>query len=140
MTQPVLLLLLCIFCFKLADAYFGYRIVYVVSYGAFALLAAIIALTFFWLWLRRSTPLALGMAFGWLGAASVMAWWWLFNLLDRPDAMVENSALFLFLSVYFVGAILHLEVFGRSFGIPKRLTLLPVFLALGLSMGVALVV
>ena len=139
MTQPLLLFFVCIVCFAVARAYFGYQFVYQVGYGAFSFLAATIALTFLWLWLKRSTPLALGMAFGWCGAASVMAWWWLFNLLDRPEEMVENSALFLFLSVYFVGAILHLEVIGRSFGISRRLAMLPVAMALFLSVLVATV-
>ncbi len=137
MTQPVALLVFCVFCFWLADTLFGFATVYLVGYGAFSFLAAIISLTFFWLWFRRSTPLALGMAIGWLGAASIMAWWWLFNLFRQPEVMVENSILFLFLSIYFVGAVLHLEVIGRSFGLSKRLALTPVALSLVLSLAMA---
>ena len=137
MTKPIILLIFFVAGFELFHAVFGYDVAYQVGYGAFATLAAFISLTFLWLWARRSTPLALGMAFGWAGAASVMAWWWMYNVLDRPAAMVESSALFLFLSIYFVGAIQHLEVIGRSFGVSRRVAMLPVVFALVVSAVVA---
>ncbi len=121
----MILLVLTGISFTVAHEFFGYQIVYQVGYGAFSCLAAVIALTFFWLWFKRSTPLALGMAFGWIGAASVMAWWWLFNLLGQPVGMVDNPALFLFLSIYFVGAVQHLEVIGRSFGFSWKASIAP---------------
>ena len=129
MKKPIFLLLVIVLGFLSAEELFGYQSAYQVGYGAFACLAAIIALTFFWLWVKRSTPLALGMAFGWGGAASVMAWWWLFNLLGRPEGMVDNPLLFLFLSVYFVGAVQHLDVIGRSFGFSKETALAPALAA-----------
>ena len=82
----------------------GYEAAYEISYGAFTLMAAMVSLTFLWLWMQRATPLAVGMAFGWAGAASVMGWWWVYNLLDGPTGMENSVALFLFLSVYLVGA------------------------------------
>ena len=133
MKKPMILLLLTAVGLKVADAIFGYHAVYQVGYGAFSCLAAVIALTFLWLWFKRSTPLALGMAFSWIGAASVMAWWWLFNLLGQPAAMIDNSVLFLFLSVYFVGAIQHLEVIGRSFGLSWRASIAPAAAAIVFS-------
>ena len=130
MMRVLALLFAVVLAFSVSRAQFGYWPVYQVSYGAFALVAAIIAGTFFWLWVRRSTPLALGMGFGWGGAASVMAWWWLFNLFDRPEAMTENTLLFLFLSIYFVGAVLHLDVIGRSFGLSRAAAMAPLAVAL----------
>lgn len=75
---------------------FGYETAYRIGYGAFSLLAAMISATFFWLWRRRATPLALGMGLGWAGAASVMGWWWLYHLLDRPGGMAAHPFLFAF--------------------------------------------
>ncbi|MEO0945360.1 MAG: hypothetical protein AAFY06_11035, partial [Pseudomonadota bacterium] len=62
MTKPILLFLGINVVFWLSHQTYGYWPVYEVSYGAFSIMAAIIAGTFFWLWARRSTPLALGMA------------------------------------------------------------------------------
>lgn len=139
MKRPILLFFVCLMCMVGGEHAFGYWPVYQVSYGAFALVALVISGTFFWLWARRSTPLALGMAFGWAGAASVMAWWWLFNLFDRPEAMAQNSLLFLFLSVYFVGAVLHLDVIGRSFGMSRMTAMAPLGAAVLVSTALALV-
>lgn len=111
----------------------GYEAAYEISYGAFTLMAAMVSLTFLWLWVQRSTPLAVGMAFGWAGAASVMGWWWIFNLLEQPVAMVENALLFMCLSVYFVGAVLHFAVIGRSLGMVRGLWMIPVALAIAVS-------
>ena len=43
-----------------------------IAYRAMTLMAAMISLTFLWLWARRATPLALGMSLSWAGASSVM--------------------------------------------------------------------
>jgi hypothetical protein len=136
MIKPIVLLVGFIVVFELSHAVFGYGAVYQVGYGAFSVLAAVIAGTFFWLWAKRSTPLALGMAFGWAGSASLMAWWWVFDLLDWPDVMIESWVLFVFLSVYFVGAVQHLEVIGRSFGLSRRFAVFPIALALAVSLAV----
>ena len=111
----------------------GYEAAYEISYGAFTLMAAMVSLTFLWLWAQRATPLAIGMAFGWAGAASVMGWWWVYNLLDGPVAMQESAALFLCLSVYFVGAVMHFAVIGRSLGFPRGIWGVPVALAIAAS-------
>jgi hypothetical protein len=100
-----------------ADKVLGYQAAYEIGYGALSIMALMISMTFMWLWQVRATPLALGMAFGWLGAASVMGWWWIFNIFDQPAAMVDNGVLFLFLSAYFVGAGLHFSAVQRSFGL-----------------------
>ena len=115
MTRVLALLLVVVVIFWGVFAGLGYRATYQLAYGAFTLMAAMISLTFLWLWAVRATPLALGMSFSWAGAASVVGWWWMYNLFSQPDAMFEHSVLFLFLSFYFVGAILHFAVIERSF-------------------------
>lgn len=137
MMKPLLLLCVIIALAKFADALFGYAIAYRIAYGAFTILAVVIALTFFWLWAKRSTPLALGMAFSWTGAATVMGWWWIFKIFGEPGWMEENSYLFVFLSLYFVGAMMHLEVIGRSFGVSRRIAMVPIWLAGGVSAALA---
>jgi hypothetical protein len=114
-------------------AFLGYEAAYDISYGAFTLMAAMVSLTFLWLWMQRATPLAVGMAFGWAGAASVMGWWWVYNLLDGPTGMEDSVALFFFLSVYLVGAVMHFAVIGRSLGLANGLWLAPVVLAILIS-------
>lgn len=119
--------------FTLSHQTLGWQATYQIGYGAFCLMAAMISLTFLWLWARRATPLALGMSFGWAGASSVIGWWWVYNLMDRPGQMAENEILFLALSLYFVGAILHFSVIQRSFGLYRLAYLLPVAGAVGAS-------
>ena len=46
-----------------------------------------------------------------------MGWWWSYNLFGHPDRMADNPALFILLSIYFVGAILHFKVIATSFGV-----------------------
>jgi hypothetical protein len=120
----------------LADWAFGYALTYAVGYGAFAIMAAMISGTFFWLWATRATPLALGMGFSWAGAASVMGWWWVYHLAAQPPAMAENAALFVFLGFYFVGAILHFVVIQRSMGMRRWVFVVPVVLAVAVSSAV----
>lgn len=138
MMRPVLLFLAIALGAMLGVATLGYSRAYNIAYGALAIMAVVIAMTFLWLWAARSTPLALGMAFSWTGAASLIGWWWAYGLLDAPDWMVENAVLFVFLALYFVGATMHLEVIGRSFGLSRRVALLPIWLAAALSAALAL--
>lgn len=122
------------------DLAFGYATAYAISYGAVTLMAAAIAVTFLWLWFERTTPLALGMSMSWAGAASVMGWWWLFAMFDRPDGMVENEMLLIFVSLYSVGAILHFGVIGASMHLPRRVFLVPVLGSVAVSVLVHLIV
>ena len=133
MINAARMLAVCVAILLFLDAALGYEQTYSVSSGAFTIMAAMVSLTFFGLWLRRATPLAEGMAFGWAGATFVMGWWWLYNLLDRPESMQESPILFLFVGVYFVGAIMHFVVIGSSLGLPRWLNYLPVCLAIFLS-------
>ena len=109
-----------------ADLWLGYEAAYEIGYGALTIMAVMITVTFLWLWYVRATPLALGMAFSWIGAACVLGWWWMFNLFDRPGPMAQNAVLFVFLSAYFVGAGLHFAAIQRSFGLKPWLLVVPV--------------
>lgn len=138
MTKPLFLLVTMVALFQFGSLAFGYTVIYQIGYGTFAVLALVISLTFFWLWAKRSTPLALGMAFSWGGATGVMSWWWLYNVFGRPVWMVEHPLLFVFLSVYVVGAILHLEVIGRSFALSRALAVAPFGGAVVIATAIAL--
>ena len=126
MIRPVLVLVGLSAAFLMVNSMVGYHQVYGVLYGAFALMAIMVSLTFLWLWVRRATPLASGMFFGWAGAAGVMGWWWSYNQFENPSWMIENPFLFVLLALYFVGAILHFQVIWQSFGIKSRTYLAPV--------------
>ena len=128
MTKPAALLGVTLLTFFASYTLLGYRATYLIGYGAFTLMAATISLTFVWLWRRRATPLAMGMAFSWAGAASVMGWWWLFNAFHAPTWMQDSEFLFPFLSIYFLGAVLHFEVIAQSFGARRWSFLVPIAL------------
>lgn len=130
MKEPLILLGAVSVILMLTSGALGYHTAYSISYGAFSIMAAGISGTFFWLWARRTTPLALGMAFGWAGAASVMGWWWIYSLAEQPDGMKDSPVLFFFLAIYFVGSILHFQVIGRSFGTGRNFVWLPVAVAI----------
>lgn len=137
MMKPIVMLIAIVTAFEGAAVIFGYALTYQIGYGAFSILALLISGTFLWLWVQRSTPLALGMAIGWGGAAGVMAWWWVYNLLQQPEWMQANPLLFVFLSLYLVGAFLHLEVIGRSFSLSRSATVAPIAIAFLISLAVA---
>ncbi|MDA8585950.1 hypothetical protein N9L47_06700 [Rhodobacteraceae bacterium] len=133
MIQPIIILVGVSAAFLLSNALIGHDRSFAIGYGALALMAAMVSLTFLWLWARRATPLAIGMFFGWAGAASVIGWWWMFYLQGNPHWMVEAPVPFIMLSVYFVGAILHFKVIWQSFGLTGSGYLIPVGVSLALS-------
>lgn len=118
MKHALLLVLAFASLFMVEHAVLGFAFTFESAFGVFAAMAALISGTFLWLHRIHATPLALGMAVGWAGSATVCGWWWIFILLDRPDAMREHPAIFLALSLYFAGAILHLVTIARSMDRP----------------------
>jgi hypothetical protein len=102
--------------FGVVDMLFGHAVVLAVAFGSVSLMAIKISATFLWLWLRRETPLALGMSFSWAGAASFFGWLWVDDILDHPPAMSDPWPVFVFMGLYFVGAILHFTVIQRTTG------------------------
>ena len=139
MKQALYLFGLVAMAFVGLDFAFGYQTAYAISYGAIALMAVAISLTFLWLYVQRTTPLALGMSFSWAGAASVMGWWWLYNTFDKPAAMDESEVLFIFVALYFVGAIMHFGVIVVSLNLPRPLFVLPILGSLLISAAIHLV-
>lgn len=122
--------------FQLVYRTMGYFPAYQVGYGAITIMGCTISLTFLWLWWVRATPLALGMALSWAGAACVMGWWWLYNVLGQPEPMQQNPQLFFFLSLYIVGAIMHFRVIEDALAWPRRFFWLPVIGACCISLGI----
>lgn len=108
------------------------------AHGATALMALVIAGTFLWLWARRATPLALGMALSWAGAGLMLGWWWAYGLLGRPEAMAANPVFLNFLALYAVGAMLHFMVIARSFDLPERGMILPMILSTAVAWAASL--
>ena len=98
----------------------GWDAAYRLGYGVVVVMALAISCTFLWLWRERTTPLALGMAFSWAGTASVLGWWWVYSLLDRPAWMDDRPVIFVCVGLYLAGAILHFVVFARSLSRPRR--------------------
>ena len=119
---------------------FGYDLAYQMAYGAISAMAVLISATFFWLWWQRATPLALGMGFSWAGAGMVMGYWWVHNLLDRPDWMDENPILFVFLAAYIVGAILHFRVIAQTVPQPFLAFWTPLLMLVSVALGTVLLV
>ena len=133
MRQAIILLAATITAFLIGETVLGYGAIYEVAYGAITIMALMISGTFLWLWVERTTPLALGMAFSWADCASVLGWRWLFSAFGEPEAMQGHSALFLFLSLLFVGSILHFATIQRSLGLNGRAFLWPVVVAVAIA-------
>lgn len=94
----------------------GYAAMYELTFGTFAIMAITIGITFLWLYRTRSTPLALGMALSWAGSAGLIGWWYVLALFDRPEGMIDNSLLFVFLAMHMTGALMHFRVIGSTLG------------------------
>ncbi|MFV0358477.1 hypothetical protein [Tropicimonas sp.] len=97
-----------------------------IAYGALTIMALMISAIFLWLWAMRMSPLSLGMAFSWAGAALVMGWWWLHSLLGAPLWMQRSELPLVLLTLFLTGAILHFQVIETSFGFRRGGFLLPV--------------
>ena len=104
---------------------------YDAGYGALALLAMVIAVTFGWLWRIRATPMALGMAFSWAGCAGLVGYWWYFDQVRRmPVPGFDHLLLWAFLALYLAGAVAHLKVIVAAYGADRSLLYGVVFGAL----------
>ncbi|MGO4915076.1 hypothetical protein [Pseudogemmobacter sp. W21_MBD1_M6] len=135
MKQAIFGFLLPVVALFLVSARCGYAAAYLIGYGVLTLMAFWIALTFLWLWLQRATPLALGMVFGWAGAALIMGWWYVYALLGQPVWMSGNRLLFVPLAVYLGGAAIHSRVIWAAVVADNRGHWVPVGLATLVSGG-----
>lgn len=140
MKQAILLLALVIGLLEGGKVFVGQAVLLPSVFGAIAMMALMISGTFLWLWGERATPLALGMSFSWLGAGLFAGWWWLHDLLGRPNWVYRDDAALGVLGLCVVGAILHFAVIHRSFGRHGASFLWPVLTALALSAGTVVVV
>ena len=104
----------------IVDSAFGHHILFRIASGGIVIMSAIIAVTFFWLWQARATPLALGMGFSWSGGALVLAWWWVLAANGASSAMTGHPALIGFIAIFTTGAVLHFAVIGSSFHWPRH--------------------
>ena len=128
MKQAIWLLALVLTALGLIRAALGGEAALALATGAMALM---IAGTFLWLWVVRATPLALGLAFSWLGWGLFAGWQRLAGAANAPGGAIAV------LGFCFVGAVLHFSVIHRSFGWHGASFLWPVALAVALA-GLAL--
>ena len=133
MKQSIGLLALAIAALQFGRIAIGDAVVLAVAHGAMALMALMIAGTFLWLWLERATPLALGMAFSWLGAGVFGGWWWLAERAGAVAWVPGAGGVSALLSLCLVGAGLHFAVIHRSFGRHGASFLWPVLAAFAAS-------
>lgn len=138
MKQAVLLLAAILALLDFGRFGIGDTAMLAIAYGAIAQISLIMATTFLWLWFERATPLALGMAWSWLGAALLASWWWGLNLSGQALPVVHPRAISVMLAIGFVGALLHFAVIHRSFGFHGAGFLWPVFVSLVVSGAVYL--
>ncbi|WP_188527295.1 hypothetical protein [Sinisalibacter lacisalsi] len=138
MKQAIGLLALILAALALVRAALGGEAALVLAAGAVALMALMIAGTFLWLYFERTTPLALGMAFSWLGWGLFAGWGWAASLAGAPVWGGLAAGSLAVLGFCIVGAVLHFSVIHRSFGWHGASFLWPVALALALSGLVAL--
>lgn len=130
MKQALTIVALLLGAFLLVELVAGFHVAAVIGLSAMAVIAAVNALTFLWLWYARATPLALGMALSWAGQAGLSGWW---ELRGAPDLLARGggAALFVLVSLYVVGGGLHIAVVQRSMDVGRGLLIWPVVGALG---------
>lgn len=116
MIRAILLFLGVYAGLALLDRTAGFGVAYDIGYAAISLMAVVIAVTFAWLYRVRATPMALGMSVSWAGCFGLVGYWWVFAQLGRtPASYMDHDILFFFVSLYLVGAVLHLLVISQSY-------------------------
>lgn len=133
MKQAVALTITAITLLSLGQLVLGHTVVFLIGIGTISIMSCLIGVTFFWLWFQRTTPLALGMAFSWIGIGLILGWWWLFEAQGRPVSMSDAEVLLGFVALHAVGAVLHFSVIETSFGLRRRIFLVPVVASLLIS-------
>ena len=116
MSRSILLVLGVYVTLTTLDRTLGYNAAHDIGYAVISLLAIVIAVVFAWLWRVRATPMAMGMALSWAGAHGFVGYWWVYDQLRRdPATYFEHDILFVFLALYFSGAVLHLSVISKAY-------------------------
>lgn len=114
MKQSLAIALLLTGAFLGIDTLFGDRIALAASLSAMVIVAALNALTFFWLWYVRATPLALGMALSWAGQAGLTAWWEIRTAPDFAEFGDAGVVIYALIALYVIGGALHISVMQTS--------------------------
>ncbi|MBM9594415.1 hypothetical protein [Roseitranquillus sediminis] len=120
----------------LAESLVGTDFAIAIGFGAITTIAATNAATFLWLWWARTTPLALGMAYSWLGQAAISIWWFVSGIPHTAPWVTpfDSKILFAVLSIYIVGGIIHISVVQSSVDAVRRVVLLPAIAAFAVAL------
>ncbi len=95
----------------------GYAPMYQFTYGFVTIMAAYIAVTFVYLYIRSGRAIGLAMVVSWTGTMGVQGWWWIYSVLGRSQWMADNQSLLMIpLSFYIVGTVLHSSAFFKEVG------------------------
>lgn len=106
-----------------------------IGFAAMTAIAAANCVTFLWLWYVRATPLALGMALSWAGQAAVSIWWLAEGMPGARGWLDKGPFIFLFISIYMVGGLLHIVVIQNSAGSSRIGAIWPVLAAVAVGAG-----
>ena len=113
-----------------------FRLAAAIGFSATALIAAVNCVTFLWLWYVRATPLALGMALSWAGQTAISVWWFATEMPVRNTWLSQDPLIFLFLSVYMVGGLLHIAVIQNSSGSARTVAIWPMIAVVAVAAGI----
>lgn len=138
MKQALLLALVLWAAFCLIVEVVDFRLAAAIGFSATTLIAAVNCVTFLWLWYVRATPLALGMALSWAGQSAISVWWFATGMPGEAMSMDHGPLIFLFLSVYMVGGLLHIAVIQNSTGSTRTAVIWPVIATIAIGAGIVI--
>jgi hypothetical protein len=107
-----------------------------IGFSAMAAMTLVNCVTFLWLWYVRATPLALGMALGWGGQAGITIWWMVEGMPGAQTWLDKGPLIFLFISIYMVGGLLHIAVIQNSTGSARMAAVWPILAIVAVAAGV----
>ena len=138
MKQALLLALVFWAAFYFTVEVLNFRLAMAIGFSAMALIAAVNCVTFLWLWYVRATPLALGMALSWAGQTAMSIWWFATGMPGQGSWLHQDPLIFLFLSIYMVGGLLHIAVIQNSAGSTRTAAIWPAMAVVAVIAGVVI--
>lgn len=114
----------------------NFRLAVAIGFSATVLIGAVNCVTFLWLWYVRATPLALGMALSWAGQTTISIWWFVVGMPGGVSSLGHDPLIFLFLSIYLVGGLLHIAVIQNSSGSNRTAAIWPAMAVVAVVAGV----
>ena len=138
MRQALLLALVLWAAFYFTVDVLDFRLALAIGFSATALIAAVNCVTFLWLWYVRATPLALGMALSWAGQTAISVWWFATGMPGKGSWFDQDPLIFLCLSIYMVGGLLHIAVIQNSAGSRRTAAIWPVMAVAAVAAGVVI--